>query len=80
MPGSHGSPINEMKNSHINTSSRLGRKIPIIIYIIKHFIPARQDELFSFEHAYMSLLQQKYDVKHLNGFIPAMYFVQFVCV
>ena len=23
----------------------------------------------------MSLLQQKYDVKHLNGFIPAMYYV-----
>jgi hypothetical protein len=43
--------LNEMKNSHINTSSRLGRKIPIIIYIIKHFIPARRDELFPFEHA-----------------------------
>ena len=24
----------------------------------------------------MPLLQQKYDVKHLNGFIPAMYFVR----
>jgi hypothetical protein len=67
-----GSRLNEMKNSHINTPSRLsrGEKFPY-----KHFIPARRDELFPFEHAKMPLLQQKYDVKHLNGFILAMYFV-----
>jgi hypothetical protein len=41
----------------------------------KHSIPARRDELFPFEHAKMPLLQQKYDVKHLGGFILAMYFV-----
>jgi hypothetical protein len=67
-----GFRLNEMKNSHINTPSRLsrGEKFPY-----KHFILARRDEHFPFEHAKMPLLQQKYDVKHLNGFIPAIYFV-----
>jgi hypothetical protein len=66
MPGSR---LIEMKNSHI-----------------KHFIPPSRDEKFRLggmnfsllsmcKIILMNLLQQKYDVKRLNGFIPAMYFV-----
>jgi hypothetical protein len=44
-----GSRLSEMKNSHINTSSRLASRDEKSPY--KHFIPARRDEFFPFEHA-----------------------------
>jgi hypothetical protein len=58
-----------MKNSHINTPTRLS---PGETFPYKHFIPARRDELFPFEHAKMPLLQQRFDVKNLNVFIAVI--------